>query len=150
MDQRNRRDGGVGIGRAQRRGQLDLRRTLRANAGHGGVPFTLAFKHRRRDKPRVVVVCDVSGSVAAQVRFLLLFLYSVAEVLPKVRAFAFSSHLGEVTGLFERKPVDFELEAGAKSARRRRVVKADYVCVKQQIFLRFLDPTQGADTPSAR
>lgn len=58
--------------RVELRGQLDLRRTMRANAGHDGVPVTLAFKHRRRDKPRIVAVCDVSGSVAPHVRFLLL------------------------------------------------------------------------------
>jgi uncharacterized protein with von Willebrand factor type A (vWA) domain len=55
-------------------GQLDFRRTLRANAGLDGVPVNLSFKHKRRDKPRLVVICDVSASVAAHVRFLLLFL----------------------------------------------------------------------------
>lgn len=78
------------------RGQLDLRRTLRANAGHDGVPFDLVFKHRRRDKPRIVVVCDVSGSVAHHVRFLLLFLYALKEAVADVRVFAFSNHLRDV------------------------------------------------------
>mgnify|MGYP000944419939 CR=1 FL=1 len=53
--------------RRQRRklhGQLDIRRTLRANAGHDGVPFDLVFRHKRRDKPRIIAICDVSGSVA--------------------------------------------------------------------------------------
>ncbi len=50
-----------------------------------------------------MAICDVSGSVSQVSRFLLLFLYSLSEVLPKVRAFAFSSSLGEVTELFETK-----------------------------------------------
>ena len=49
------------------------------------------------------VLCDVSGSVAQVARFLLLFLYELADVLPNVRSFAFSSTLGEVTDTFSRK-----------------------------------------------
>ena len=45
-------------------------------------------------------ICDVSGSVANYARFMLMFLYSLEEVLPKVRSFAFSSDLGEVSELF--------------------------------------------------
>ncbi len=92
--------------RVQLRGQLDMRRTLRANAGHDGVPISLAFKHRRRDKPRVVAVCDVSGSVAAQVRFLLLFLYALHGVVGELRSFAFSNRLQEVSAPLERLPFD--------------------------------------------
>lgn len=89
-----------------RRGQLDVRRTIRRNIEYDGLLFDTVWKRVRVDRPKVIAVCDVSGSVAQVARFLLLFLYSVAEVLPKVRAFAFSSHLGEVTSLFERKPVE--------------------------------------------
>lgn len=88
------------------RGQLDLRHTLRANAGHDGVPFSLAFKHKRRDKPRIVVVCDVSGSVAAHVRFLLLFLYALHDVVSDLRSFAFSNRLKDVTAPLETLPFD--------------------------------------------
>jgi len=48
----------------QRRGHLDVRRTIRRNAAWGGVPFLTAWKRRRRDRPRIVALCDVSGSVA--------------------------------------------------------------------------------------
>ena len=87
-------------------GKLDLRRTLRANAGHDGVPLTLVWKHRRRDKPRIVAVCDVSGSVAAQVRFLLLFLYALHDVVGDLRSFAFSNRLQDVTAPLEALPFD--------------------------------------------
>lgn len=92
--------------RVLRRGHLDMRRTLRANAGHDGVPFTLAFQHRRRDKPRIVAVCDVSGSMAAQVRFLLLFLYALHDAVGALRSFAFSNRLIDVGPLLETLPFD--------------------------------------------
>jgi uncharacterized protein with von Willebrand factor type A (vWA) domain len=92
--------------RVQWRGHLDMRRTLRANAGHDGVPFTLAYKHRRRDKPRIVAVCDVSGSVAAQVRFLLLFLYALHGAVGDLRSFAFSDRLKDIGAPMESLPFD--------------------------------------------
>lgn len=79
--------------RHRERGSLDMRRTLRANAGHDHLPFTLVWRHRQRDRPRIVAVCDVSGSVAAHVRFLLLFLHALHEVVEDLRTFAFSSDL---------------------------------------------------------
>ena len=92
--------------RVERRGQLDLRRTMRANAGYDGVPVTLAFKHRRRDKPRIVAVCDVSGSVASHVRFLLLFLYALHDAVGDLRSFAFSNRLQDVAEPLEKLPFD--------------------------------------------
>lgn len=89
-----------------RRGRLDLRRTLRANAAHGGVPVTLAWKQRRRDRPRIVAVCDVSGSVAAQVRFLLMFLYALHDAVGELRSFAFSHRLQDVGGPLAALPFD--------------------------------------------
>ncbi|AMM23611.1 vWA domain-containing protein [Variovorax sp. PAMC 28711] len=92
--------------RVQLHGQLDLRRTMRANAGHDGVPVTLAWKHRRRDKPRIVVVCDVSASVAAHVRFLLLFLYALHDAVGDLRSFAFSHRLQDVAAPLASLPFD--------------------------------------------
>lgn len=88
------------------RGQLDLRRTIRANAGHDGVPVKLHFKHKRVDKPRIVAVCDVSGSVAAHVRFLLLFLYALRGTVADLEAFAFSNRLRDVGPPLELLPFD--------------------------------------------
>src|SRR5690606_9318825 len=63
------------------RGQLDVRRTLRRNMGWGGVPFVTCWKQRRIERPRVMVLCDVSGSVAWVAQFLLMFIYALTEVL---------------------------------------------------------------------
>ena len=88
------------------RHQLDLRRTLRANAGHDGLPWELHFKHRRRDRPRIVVLCDVSGSVMAHVRFLLLLLYAMHDAVADLRCFAFSNRLHEVGAVLAHQPFD--------------------------------------------
>lgn len=88
--------------RVRQSGRLDIRRTLRANAGHDGVPFELVFKHKRRDKPRIVAICDVSGSVSAYARFLLMFLYALHRSVTDLRTFAFSAELYDVAAPLER------------------------------------------------
>jgi uncharacterized protein len=87
-------------------GRLDLRATLRANAGHDHLPFLLRWRQRRRNKPRIVAVCDVSGSVAAQVRFLLLFLYALHGTVLDLRSFAFSNRLVDVAEPMQALPFD--------------------------------------------
>jgi len=89
-----------------RRGVLDVRRTLRRNMAWEGIPFRTIWKQERIDKPRLVVLCDVSGSVAAIAQFLLLFLYSLNEALSGLRAFAFSGSLAEVSDLLETLPIE--------------------------------------------
>jgi uncharacterized protein with von Willebrand factor type A (vWA) domain len=85
----------------QRRGHLDVRRTMRRNAAWGGIPFMTAWKRRHRDRPKIVAICDVSGSVAQVSDFFLLLIHSLHEVVSDVRSFAFSSHLVEVSDVLE-------------------------------------------------
>ncbi len=87
--------------RVENRGQLDVRRTLRANAGHDGVPFDIVWKRKHKDRPKIVAICDVSGSVASYVRFLLLFLYALREKVTDLRAFAFSNRLVDIGRILE-------------------------------------------------
>src|SRR4051794_10572493 len=87
----------------QRRGHLDVRRTIRRNAAWGGVPFLTAWKRRHRDKPKIIAICDVSGSVAKVSDFFLLLIHSLHEVVSDVRSFAFSGHLIEVSDILESK-----------------------------------------------
>jgi uncharacterized protein len=89
-----------------RRGQLHVPRTLRRNMKYDDAIFDLHWKAVKADQPKVFAVCDVSGSVADYARFMLMFIYSLEEVLPKVRTFAFSSELGEVSELFKRNSLD--------------------------------------------
>jgi uncharacterized protein len=88
------------------RGQLDVRQTMRKNYANDGILFSLEWKMRKIDKPKVMAICDVSGSVAAVARFLLQFLYALHDVLSGVRTFAFSGKLIETSDFFERHLVD--------------------------------------------
>jgi len=92
--------------RKRRRGRLDVRRTVARNMGHDAVPFDLYWRQKRVNKPKVVAICDVSRSVSQAARFLLLFLYSLNEVLAEVRAFAFSDRLVEVSQTLERESAE--------------------------------------------
>lgn len=92
--------------RKRRRGRLDVRRTIARNMGHDAIPFDLHWRQKRIEKPKVVAICDVSRSVAQAARFLLLFLYSLNEVLAEVRAFAFSDRLVEVSRTLEEESAE--------------------------------------------
>ncbi len=96
--------------KVNKRGQLNMAKTIRAGIANDGVMFNTHWKQVRKDKPQILAICDVSGSVAAYAKFLLLFLYSLQDVLPKVRSFAFSSHLGEVSQYFRDYPVEKAIE----------------------------------------
>jgi uncharacterized protein with von Willebrand factor type A (vWA) domain len=88
------------------RGHLDVRRTMRKNYANDGIMFHLEWKMRKLDKPKVIAICDVSGSVAAVARFLLQFLYALHDVLSGIRTFAFSGKLIETSDFFERHLAD--------------------------------------------
>jgi uncharacterized protein with von Willebrand factor type A (vWA) domain len=106
-----------------KRGQLNVPRTLRHNMSYDGAIFDLRWKSVKVDRPKVFAICDVSGSVANYARFMLMFLYSLEEVMPKVRSFAFSSDLAEVTELFERNKIE---DAIAKTLRDYSGGSTDY------------------------
>lgn len=83
-----------------KRGQLDMRRTLRRSMSTGGVPMRPAYRTRRPGRPELVVLCDVSGSVAGFSHFTLLLVQALREQFSKVRVFAFVEKTDEVTHLF--------------------------------------------------
>ncbi len=92
--------------RRRLRGQLDLRRTMRRNMGWGAIPFITVWKEKRIEKPRLVVLCDVSGSVAAMSQFLLMLLYALNEALADIRSFAFAGSTIEVSNILEDLPIE--------------------------------------------
>tara|TARA_Y100001935_G_C17302440_1_gene510120 strand:+ start:158 stop:1501 length:1344 start_codon:yes stop_codon:yes gene_type:complete len=92
--------------RKANRGVLDIRSTLRVNQQHEGLLFRTLWKKKKVERPKVIALCDVSGSVANVARFFLMFLYSLSEVLPNIRSFAFSNKAGEVTDLFDTKDIE--------------------------------------------
>ena len=84
-----------------RSGPLDFRSTVRHSLSYGGVPVEPKFRHPRPHKPDIMVVADVSGSVAAFARFTLHLVYALSSQFSKVRSFVFIDGLDEVTSLFE-------------------------------------------------
>lgn len=86
---------------AQRRGPLDFRRTVRASMSTGGVPLVTRHKPKRPHRTELVVLCDVSGSVASFAQFTLLLVFALRDQFQKVRAFTFIDHVHEVTHHFK-------------------------------------------------
>lgn len=79
------------------RGRLDVRRTIRGSMSAGGVPIDPRFRRPIISRPDLVLLCDVSGSVAAFTRFTLLLVAMLQSQFPRVRSFLFIDGLDEVT-----------------------------------------------------
>lgn len=86
--------------RRRNRGHLDFRATVRHSLSYGGVPAEPKFKHPRPSKPEIMVVADISGSVASFARFTLQFVYAMAGQFSKVRSWVFIDGIDEVTRFF--------------------------------------------------
>ena len=85
---------------ARRRGPLDVRRTVRASIATGGVPLTTHHRPRRPHRTDLVVLCDVSGSVANFAQFTLMLVFALREAFSGVRAFTFVDDVVEVSETF--------------------------------------------------
>ncbi len=104
---------GSGRVRARRaaRGRIDPRRTAARAARTGGVPLEVVRRNRPRERPRLVVVCDVSESVRSASAFLLELVAAVTELFSDARSFVFVSDLAETTSLFRDEPAHRALAA---------------------------------------
>ncbi len=97
-----------------KKGRFDIKRTLRRNLSNGGVPFKLFFERRKREKPQILIMCDVSDSVRNASRFMLQFVYSLQDLYSRVRSFVFVSDIGEVTESFRTNDVKEALDVALK------------------------------------
>ena len=86
--------------RRSRAGAIDLRKTLRKSMSTGGVPIDVVLRKPRPARPELVVLCDVSGSVAGFSHFTLLLVHALRQQFSRVRVFAFIDTTDEVTHLF--------------------------------------------------
>lgn len=96
--------------RIERRGRLDVRRTMRQSLQAGGVPFKLRWRRRRPEKPRIVILCDVSDSVRHVSRFMLQLTYLLQDLFSKVRSYVFVADIGETTELFREHDIHRAVE----------------------------------------
>jgi uncharacterized protein len=106
-----------------REGRLDFRRTVRASLATGGVPIVTHHRPRTVHKPELVVLCDVSGSVAGFSHFTLLLTQALREHFTGVRAFAFVDSTDEVTRFF--RPGADVVDAVGRIGREADVVAYD-------------------------
>jgi uncharacterized protein with von Willebrand factor type A (vWA) domain len=86
--------------RSHRETALDLRRTMRSALSSGGVPIDLVFRPPKKSKPEIMLLADISGSVASFARFTMQLVFAMATQFSKIRTFAFIDSVDEVTEFF--------------------------------------------------
>ena len=87
-------------------GRVDPGRTMRRNMRFDGVPFVPVTVRRAEDRPRLVVLADVSLSVRATARFTLHLVHGLQDLFTQVRSFAFVARIAETTELFRDHPAE--------------------------------------------
>ena len=105
--------------RADRRGTVELRRTMRAAARQGGDAPRLARASTRTKRRPIVILCDVSGSMDRYSRHLLVFAHAIGR-RERVETFAFSTHLTRITHLLRHGDIDSALDHVAEPGARHR------------------------------
>ncbi len=126
-------------------GQIDLRKTLRKSMSTGGVPIDVVLKKPHPARPELVVLCDVSGSVAGFSHFTLMLVHALRQQFSRVRVFAFIDTTDEVTELFGP---DADLAVAVQKITREAAVytrdgHSDY----GHAFVSFLDKWPNALSP---
>ncbi len=81
--------------------KIDLRRSIKANVRYGGIIFKLHYKQKRIQKPNIMLICDVSGSMARYAAFVIQFIYGLSSVVKNIESFIFAEELEYVTPLFK-------------------------------------------------
>lgn len=127
----------------ENRGKIHVIRTIQKNYRNGMVPFLLALRRRRKQKPRLVVLCDVSFSVSHASKFMLLLLHTLHNRLMDVRSFIFNAELAEITEMLSTAPINTMLEQIDSG----EIVDLDDNSDYGQVFLtfkeKFLDNLRG-------
>lgn len=138
------------IGQRRRRrstGRLDLRRTVRRSLQSGGVPLDVVTRRRHPHKPEIVVLCDVSGSVAEFAQFTFTIVNALHDEVRNVRSFAFVDGIAEVSDIFEGARYEIPVN---RLVERRGVVGLDGHSDYGNVFARFrsehLDDAIGTGT----
>jgi uncharacterized protein with von Willebrand factor type A (vWA) domain len=82
--------------------KVDLRRSIKSNIRYGGIIFNLKYKQKRIQKPSILLVCDVSGSMARYAAFVIQFIYGLSTVIRHIQSFIFAEELEYVTPYFKK------------------------------------------------
>lgn len=81
--------------------KLDLRRSIKANVRYGGIIFKLQYKQKRIQKPKLLLICDVSGSMSRYAAFVIQFIYGLSAAVRNIESFVFAEELEYVTPFFD-------------------------------------------------
>lgn len=130
--------------RAATTGRLDIRRTLRRSMSSGGVPVDVQLRRRHPHRPEILLLCDVSGSVAHYARFTFALVHALHDELRHVRSFAFVDGVAEVTDLFELAVHDIPV---TRLVERPGVIRLDGHSDYGAVFRCFADQFSAAVTP---
>lgn len=140
----------IRIGQKRKRksaGRLDLRRTVRRSLQTGGVPLDVVQRRRHPHRPDVVVLCDVSGSVAEFAQFTFTLINALHTEVRNVRSFAFVDGVAEVSDVFDGARFDIAVN---RLVERRGVVGLDghsnYGAALQQFADEYLEDAVGSGT----
>jgi uncharacterized protein len=128
------------------RGRFDVKKTLRSNLQYGGVPFHIRLDRRKKTKPQVMVLCDISDSVLNASRFMLQFVYSIQDLYSKVRSFVFVAEIGEVTKLFEENDIQTAVEAALKGDVIDVFSHSNFGRAFEQFYRNFFSAVNGKTT----
>ena len=82
---------------------IDFRKSWRQSLAYGGEPIELKRKQQKIKKTKILLLCDVSGSMDCYAKFLIQFIYGMQQELKEVEVAVFSTHLTNITGLLRRK-----------------------------------------------
>lgn len=132
--------------RRQRRGNLDIKRTIRNSQQYGGIPVNIFWKKKKKSKGRIIALCDVSWSVRNAAEFMLTLLYSLQDQFSKVRSFVFVSEIGEVTDFFEKLEIHEAISKAVNDAGIAYYSLTDYTSVFNDFTARYLDTINSRTT----
>ena len=127
----------------ENRGKLHVIRTIQKNYKHGMVPFLLSLRRKRKEKPRLVVLCDLSYSVSHATRFMLLLLHTLQNRLMHVRSFVFNREIAEITDRLRNMPVNCLLETIDKGDIINLDDNSDFGNVFKRFKEKYLENLQG-------
>jgi len=127
----------------ENRGKIHVVRTIQKNYRNGMVPFLLALRRKRKQKPRLVVLCDVSFSVSHASQFMLLLLHTLHNRMMDVRSFIFNAELAEITEMLSNVPINAMLEKIDSGTLVDLDENSNYGEVLTDFHERFLDNLRG-------
>ena len=80
--------------------RVDIRKSVRKNIQYGGILLKLSYKTKRKQRPKLLLLCDVSGSMARYATFVIQFIFGLSTALDKIESYIFAEQLEKVTNYF--------------------------------------------------